>query len=114
MHPIIEEYLYTPNAIEKQQLAKGEFVFDLPQASLSQNKNQMTFTKDYFLNKHSIYLSKHNRFAPYPTHTHEFLEMNYMLSGKCYQNINGKRILLDTGSVLLLDKGSSHSIEALG
>ena len=42
MHPIIEEYLYTPNAIEKQQLAKGEFVFDLPQASLSQNKNQKT------------------------------------------------------------------------
>lgn len=114
MHPIIEEYLYTPNAIEKQQLAKGEFVFDLPQASLSQNKNQMTFTKEYFLNKHPIYLSKHNRFAAYPTHTHEFLEMNYMLSGKCYQNINGKRILLDTGSVLLLDKGSSHSIEALG
>ena len=33
---------------------------------------------------------------------------------QCYQNINGKRILLDTGSVLLLDKGSSHSIEALG
>lgn len=114
MHEIVYQYLYNYNSIEREQRMTGEFIMDLPKESFRYTKGKMILTDQYFLKNDRIYISKHNRFAKYPEHTHKFLELNYMLNGKSRQIINGKQMLLNEGELLLLDHGSTHSIEALG
>ncbi len=70
--------------------------------------------RNYFFKNKDIYISRHNRYADYPTHTHTFLEMNYMLQGHATEIVDDKKITLNTGDLLLLDEGSTHSIKALG
>lgn len=67
-----------------------------------------------FIKNKDIYISKHNRYAPYPEHSHEFLEFNYQLSGNSSQTINGEKYVLSEGDLLLMDSGSIHSIDSLG
>ncbi|MCC3378225.1 AraC family ligand binding domain-containing protein [Paenibacillus farraposensis] len=59
-------------------------------------------------------LSKHHRFADMPLHNHDFIEMNYMYSGKCRQMIDGKEIGLEQGQICIIDTHVPHSIYALG
>ncbi|MFB9770043.1 AraC family transcriptional regulator [Lactiplantibacillus modestisalitolerans] len=102
-------------SIEKIQQQTHEFVQDLPDDTIdsSQSDSILLNNRHFFRNK-DIYVSKHNRYAPYPRHTHDFLELNYMYSGSCVEHIDGTRVELHTGDVVLLNIGSSHSLEALG
>lgn len=70
----------------------------------------MILLKEYFLKNNYIYISKHPRFAPYPEHSHHFLELNYVYSGKSVQYINNKLEIIHKGELLLLDRGSSHAL----
>ncbi|MGL9729434.1 hypothetical protein IGI44_002811 [Enterococcus sp. DIV0756] len=110
MHKIVEEYLRHHNQIEEAQLNKKEFVMDIPSISFQTAEESMILLKEYFLKNNSIYISKHPRFASYPEHSHHFLELNYVYSGKSIQYINGRREIIRQGEVLLMDRGSSHSL----
>lgn len=110
---IIEEYFSTLNEIETKQKASGQFIFNYPNASILKDDQHIVFSQDYFLANQQIYINKHNRFAPYPLHTHEFLEFNYMLKGSCQQIVNQQILTLNEGELLLLDRGSQHEIAAL-
>lgn len=99
---------------EKYQKENNTFIFEFPNSSISNHDGTMQFLSSYFFNGKEIYISKHNRFSFYPKHSHEFLELNYMLSGSCKQIVDGQIEQLQTGELLLLDKGSCHSIEPLG
>lgn len=110
MHKIVEEYLHHHNQIEKTQLNEKKFVIDIPSRSFQTAENNMVLLKEYFLKNNSIYISKHPRFAPYPEHSHHFLELNYVYSGKSIQYINGRREVIKQGEILLLDRGSSHAL----
>lgn len=68
---------------------------------------------DYFSDG-NIYINKHRRYSIMPAHTHEFVELNYMLSGSCTQHVNGKRIKLMENEILLMDKDIVQSIDRLG
>lgn len=114
MHEIVYQYLFNYNKLEKQQRKTGQFIMDLPKHSFEYSNEKMVLSDHYFLKNDRIYISKHNRFAPYPEHTHRFLELNYMLKGKSRQIINGETKVLKEGELLLLDQGSTHSLEALG
>lgn len=114
MNPIIHDYLYHLNGIEKKQLADGQFYFNFPAESVKNQNNELVFLNDFFLKQRDIYLSKHNRFADYPLHTHEFLEINFMLSGEAQQIINQQEVTIKQGELLLLDKGSAHEIKKMG
>nr|WP_225352904.1 AraC family ligand binding domain-containing protein [Lentilactobacillus parafarraginis] len=102
---------------EKQQLKSLEVHDDIPSAaidpSLSENRHEPVLN-DYFFRNKRIYVSKHNRYAPYPEHSHTFFEINYMLRGSCDEIVDGEKIHLETGDVLLMDIGSRHSIGYLG
>lgn len=113
MLEIVYQYLYNYNSIEKRQRLNGDFIIDLPEESFDYSNGKMVLTDQYFLKNDRIYISKHNRFAKYPEHTHQFLELNYMLKGECHQTINGEKKTLKEGELLLLDHGSTHSIEPL-
>lgn len=114
MKTLVDDYLFSHSQIEKEQIKKGKFVNNLPLQSFQTAENNMILLKEYFLKNDFIYISKHPRFAPYPEHSHHFLELNYVYSGQSVQMINGNQETLKKGEILLLDKGSSHSIEALG
>ncbi|QEL53637.1 AraC family ligand binding domain-containing protein [Enterococcus durans] len=114
MNKIVEDYLYHHTQVEEAQLNKKKFVMDIPSTSFQTTKEDMVLLKDYFLKNNYIYISKHPRFAPYPKHSHHFLELNYVYSGKSIQYINNKREVINQGEILLLDSGSSHSLEVHG
>lgn len=71
-------------------------------------------SQQFFFQNKDIFMSKHSRYAPYPEHTHQFLEINYVYKGHCRQRINNQLFDLKEGDILLMDVESRHSIEALG
>lgn len=116
MSPKTLDYFLELNPIEKAQKNSKHFENDIPMSAIN---NQLSFKAEvpvlnnyYFKNK-DVFIRKHNRFAPYPTHTHTFLEMNYMLQGECVEIVDGETIQLKTGDLLLLDVGCKHSVGQL-
>lgn len=103
--------------VERAQLKSFEVHDDIPSdafdPTLSREKHALVFNDHFFRNKR-IYVSKHNRYAPYPEHSHTFFEINYMLRGSCDEVVDGEKVHLDTGDVLLMDIGSKHAIGYLG
>lgn len=52
----------------------------------------------------------HPRFAPFPLHRHDYVEMVYMCSGQTTHIINGKSLTLKTGELLLLAQHTTQEI----
>jgi len=106
------ELLKKHDLIEIEQIKTGHHVDDLPANAVIKNIENRIIN-NYFFKSRDVYISKHDRFADYPEHSHKFLEMNYMLNGSCDEIVNGTSIHLNKGDLLLLDVGSSHSIKKL-
>lgn len=60
------------------------------------------------------FISKHNRFKPVTPHIHGTCEISYIYTGECIQYINGEKIILQKGDIIILDRKVVHSIEATG
>ena len=58
-----------------------------------------------------ISIHKHDRFIKFDKHKHDYLEMMFVYSGKIKQEIEGKKIVIEKGEILLLDMNVEHSIE---
>lgn len=109
----LDKLLRKPDEIERKQLANHAFVMDFPQMEKRLLHGNYRLSNELFFKNNSIYISKHHRFAPYPLHSHQFLELNYMYSGKCREVVNGKEIKLHEHDLILLDTGSKHKIDPL-
>lgn len=57
-----------------------------------------------------IRVRKHTRFVHFPRHTHDYIEAVYMCAGKTTHIINGKRIELCEGELLLLGQNATQEI----
>lgn len=114
MNPKIVALLMHKNDLEKKQLQTHQFINDMPPSAWDNQQKIPLLKEDYFLGKQAVYISKHNRFAPYPLHGQKFLEINYMFSGSCQQIVDEKKIELKAGDILLMNVGAQHSIAALG
>ncbi|MGL4863911.1 MAG: AraC family transcriptional regulator [Cetobacterium sp.] len=57
-----------------------------------------------------ISVRKHTRFINYPKHSHDYIELNFVLSGKSSQKINNELIELKKGDLLFLGPGIDHEI----
>lgn len=115
----VENYLFEWNDYEKQQFATGTSIndiLDLPSDDdmFDHELGVFRLPKEPFFKGSNVYLSKHNRFAKMVEHVHDFIEINYVYSGQCTQTINGKKVLLPTGTVCVLDRDVLHSIDPLG
>ncbi|CAJ2233632.1 helix-turn-helix domain-containing protein [Companilactobacillus paralimentarius] len=109
----LDKLLKEPDKIEKKQLENHAFVMDFPQMEKRLLHGNYRLSNEIFFKNNSLYISKHHRFAPYPLHSHQFLELNYMYSGKCREVVNGQEIKLQQHDILLLDTGSKHKIDPL-
>jgi AraC-like DNA-binding protein len=59
-------------------------------------------------------INRNSRFDAVPTHTHKYIELSYVYSGKCPEVIRGEDVVLKQGQVLLLDTDVLHSVAELG
>lgn len=57
-----------------------------------------------------IDMRPHTRFAHFPKHTHNYIELIYMCSGITTHIINGKTIQLNQGEILLLSQNCAQEI----
>ncbi|WP_225353495.1 hypothetical protein [Lacticaseibacillus thailandensis] len=73
MDPTILKRLQELTPVEKEQLKNQSLNDDIPPAALDlagmHRLNRPVFN-DYFFNNRNVFVSKHNRFAPYPLHSH--------------------------------------------
>lgn len=60
---------------------------------------------------HFIFLNKNSRFKEVLSHRHNYIEISYIFSGTCTQDINGEKVNLKKGDVIILDTNVRHSIE---
>lgn len=107
----LDQFLLGETEHERMQKTFG-FIPDVTEIEIKDGIMQLP-SRLFFENK-DIFISKHNRYANYPEHSHQFLELNYMYKGSCHQIINGKNYDLQEGDILLMDAGSTQSIAALG
>ncbi len=61
--------------------------------------------------KTDIAMRIHTRFAQFPTHSHNYVEIMTVISGTITHFIGEKHIKLEKGDILLMNKHISHSIE---
>ena len=57
-----------------------------------------------------IQVRPHTRFVHFPRHTHNYVEMIYMCSGQTIHVINGSKIVLRTGELLILNQHATQEI----
>ena len=57
-----------------------------------------------------IQVRPHTRFVHFPRHTHNYVEMIYMCSGQTVHVINGSKIVLRTGELLILNQHATQEI----
>ena len=86
----LDTFLRNEESIETLQREQGKNVNDLNLAYHLQTPPKI-HRGDLFQNG-NIHISKHRRYAEVPEHTHDFVEINYMYSGRCSQVINGERV----------------------
>lgn len=58
-----------------------------------------------------ISIHKHDRFIKFDKHKHDYLEMMFVYSGSIKQEIEGEKLVIKKGEILLLDMNVGHSIE---
>ena len=61
-----------------------------------------------------IHARVHTRFVHFPEHTHDFIEAVHMCSGQTTHIINGKRLVLKEGELLLLGQNARQEILPAG
>lgn len=57
-----------------------------------------------------ITIRTHTRFIHFPAHMHDYVEMVYMCSGSTTHIVNGNRIQLQQGDLLLMNQRTTHEI----
>lgn len=117
----LDNFLREETVVEKEQKKRGENITELELVYFvartwkeMQHQSTLRLPEEIFFKKGNVRISKHNRYAPMQEHTHDFLEINYMYSGKSTQEINGETVVLEQGEMVLFDKGTSHRFDALG
>ena len=81
--------------------------------TLYTSQNQFIIESGKFLRGDQlIMVRKHTRFIHFPMHRHDYIEINYVLSGKLKQKVGNDEICLKEGEMLFLNQHISHEIEA--
>lgn len=95
--------------LEESNIIKGNKVID---KKLYTNDDRFIVDIDkLILPDEMINIRKHTRFTKFPKHSHNFLEFNYVYSGKLNQIIDERRITLKKGEIIFLNKSIVHEIE---
>lgn len=109
----VKKKLATLTDREKHYLQNPVLSEDYYQKLIKKNisDNEVYVFDDLIPTGQNFNVVKHTRFIPVPLHIHNFIELNYIYSGKCIQIIDGKKVILTKGQICLIDISVPHSIE---
>ena len=104
---------------EEQQILSGNGQID---KKLYQSEEQEKLQADkYIIDSKKlleagkvITIRKHTRFAHFPAHTHNYVEIIYMCEGQTHHVINGQEVYLKAGELLFLNQNSVQEIYPAG
>ena len=75
----------------------------------------LTLKKDSFLSEGKLISVRANtRFIAAPAHSHDFIEMAYVLNGSLTHVVEGKTITLAAGDLLIMNRAATHSVLPCG
>jgi len=57
-----------------------------------------------------ITIRSNTRFLHFPEHTHDYIEVVYMCAGQNTHIVNGKKIILQPGDILLMNQSATHEV----
>ena len=97
-------YLVNPTLSKFYQYSKMTEIDGRPIYKFEDTAFQFGENKNFFIQKHT-------RFIHVPEHMHEYIEINYVYSGQCIQQINGKTVRLNQGDLIIIDTEIPHAIE---
>ena len=85
------------------------------------NKALYTNSCDFDVNSRNIlsmgkYIAvrTHTRFADFPLHGHDYIEIMYVCSGSIIHLIDGKEIVMEAGDILFMNQHVRHGIKRAG
>ena len=97
-----------PVTDEEQAILDGRSTVD--SSIYTENDDNIISAKKLLKDGKLITIRTHTRFIHFPEHTHDFVEVVYMCSGKTTHIINGKRIDLFEGELLFLGQNAKQEI----
>ena len=97
-----------PITDEEQAILDGRNIVD--SSIYSENGDNVISAKKLLKDGKLITIRTHTRFIHFPEHTHDFIEVVYMCSGKTTHIINGKAIDLNEGELLFLGQNAKQKI----
>ena len=82
------------------------------QKSIYTGNDQFIVESKKMLDKQTlISVRTHTRFADFPLHRHNYIEMMYVCQGSITHIIDNKKVVLRQGEILLLNQHSWHEIK---
>ena len=64
-----------------------------------------------FAPNESIYILAHEVSTDFPSHIHNYLEINYVCQGGILNNIDGNKFYMSTGDLVILNRSAVHEIK---
>jgi len=93
---------------EEQRILDGETEID--RKIYMQGSHDIINSKKLLSAGKLITIRPHTRFIDFPKHTHDYVEMIYMCRGNTTHIVNGQRVLLKYGELLLLNQSATHEV----
>lgn len=115
MDSTLEEQLFALNTSEIRHKKTNYISTFYDRLSRKEVNGQLVYVFDDLIpDDKNIVVTKHNRFAPVPNHTHTFIEINYVYNGSVTQVIDSKIVTLEKGECCLIDTEIPHEILEAG
>ena len=97
-----EIYMSTASSYGKNKDNNAQNVLD--------DKNNIVDAKKLLDDGKLIQVRPHTRFIHFPLHTHNYIEVIYMCTGKTHHVINGNDVILKEGELLFLNQKAQQEI----
>ena len=96
---------------ELEELGKA----GLAESPAEPEHGRLVLRREAFLRKGKLIdLRLNHRFFRAPTHSHDFIEMAYVLHGSITHEIEGKELVMTEGDLLLMNRNTYHAVAMCG
>lgn len=103
--------LHTITTVEAQQISQGGInIQDVPVKNITTEKTIKSMPFWSFFDCGKVAVTRSNRFSYIPAHTHDFIEINYVYSGRSIQYIDDQKIILQPGQLIIMDRDVQQRI----
>lgn len=113
----LDEFLFQLTESENRRLADPAYISPryqkIPKVQFL-GREMYLFHFESLLKNGLVCVNKETRFASIPEHIHTVIEFVYVYSGHCTQVIDGRRVEMEAGDIVMLDTNVPHSLEYLG